>query len=489
MQGLEKFHSLVNHFTAIFNKTLYYKEKLSEGRYDLSMIPREKWYETKQVSVGDKFVYQLVLESYNDTEMQTKILKKIVEYTGHTKMYLSGVQFKAVHFEQMLKKMELLVMECIKKNLSNEKPFDFCYVVSFDVKRSEKSSNPSEMCCHKIYSRIMTNNDMDCVEHEQPNFYTDGTCGAAGYSELLLRSIVGKETITNFGYDGFMALLIIKLYEEIIDEELIALKQNSSEKISFEKYVAEQFNYIHVQPVIEIDMKNIQELSQTTNQSVWKIVAKKIGLQEKLGHWFRTLELATKIPAGQFESCRPYMHEYIQRALFKQVEPSKENVNYGTWNEISLYHKNYDAIFDELLKTTVPTKRDEMMIKINFYKTIFKISTLSEWLDFLHELKQMPDAFIISFLLTIDECFMRTLVGNVHFINKIDVTPFCLAIAEQHYFRMVNGKCCIEFSEFYEQGLKTFNKKIKTEIFVYNKDLNVIDKRIESSEFQYYGNN
>ena len=249
-----------------------------------SYLEKLKLLSNLPTKTNNKFVFQLVLKLCDDITLQQSVLTKLKYFTSFTKRYLSGVHLKPKYFDDIIK----IYHEFIANNLckytkeNNDEDILKGFIVDFHFSSAIKEWEPSEI----LASDIKLNSD-GSVE----NIGEAG--GLYNYEDIIMKSIVGENTIEQYGIDGFLALLIA-----FVDEKyLIRIRTVEPLFALCSKSLGEKFNNM-------CDIK-IHSIEIKTNYDSHKLI---LALQpkKKIQDWINLIQSIINI-SGRF-----FIKKYIK---------------------------------------------------------------------------------------------------------------------------------------------------------------------------------
>jgi hypothetical protein len=300
-----------------------------------------------------------------------KVLTKLTHYTSFTKQYLSGVQLKTRFFFETLEKLRVHINTRIAHSCEHD-----WRVIDFTFDNDVNTYIPSNIWVSHLYFSD------DKVSVDWSGKIVNSDC-----SRILFHSVVGQVTITHHGLDGFVALLIT-----FINEDGLTTKINSL-LTSCNKLIATQFN-------------SMAQVDCTINESSF---VSNIHVKRLLGAWIDFLKQYKRVHSAHIDAVVRHTTIIVQKVFFKQyIFKNTETVRYT-------YHTNYDESIDKLNLGDAITKAR----LVPFIKTIFRITTLEQWSDYLESLLELSENDIIKIFLSVDssfgQVFLRTdLRNNYH---------------------------------------------------------------------------
>ncbi|XWV25985.1 tryptophan synthase beta chain 1-like isoform X1 [Tupanvirus soda lake] len=414
----------------------HYLEKLKYVSYffDKTLVSTDE----KSVKIGNKFIFQLVLEMCNNTILQKQVLSKIKEYTRHITMYLSGVQLKSKYFDDIVRIYHNYIIDSLVDSKNDEQPITTGFIINFTFHNDKFSWEPSEIWANEIV--METDGTLIELDEAGTLYHSDS---------ILLKSIVGYETIQKYGIDGFLALLIIFLKEDDLSG-----KNNVESLLTIcQKNLATKFNEMCT------DTKHIIYDDLVANRDIdYNDLIRKIKPKESIRKWIIFLESIFHLPDSVIKESAKYMREEIQMVLFKEVRYRDD-----------LVVTNYDTDFNDIINGLILDDPNNKELLENI-KIIFKIKEIKEWHTFLEKVVLMDDSFIIKFLSNIDSkfasVFLNIYVSRDHF--------FCLKLKSKKQFELVKGNLYDRYMEIYNVG----SVKLSHVNWYYDKDLNCIGYKL-----------
>lgn len=164
-------------------------------------------------------VYDLMMQFFDDTDLQQKVYLKLIEYTKETTLYISGEHLKPKHFHSFL--------PTLKNFVTN----------GFREKEKEEKSDYDEELSEAKFIGYIVNFALDFEEYEISdiwavtiielfgNYLVDTPGSLYQYQDIFFSSIAGEETIKTYGIDGFIAALLLFCHWDIIGEKPKSLQE------------------------------------------------------------------------------------------------------------------------------------------------------------------------------------------------------------------------------------------------------------------------
>ncbi|XWV25986.1 putative orfan [Tupanvirus soda lake] len=387
------------------------------------------------VKTSNKFVFQLVLEMCNDKYLQKKVLTKLQEYTNYTTMYLSGVQLKPKYFDEIIQIYNEFVVKKLENRMNISEKITSGYIVNFS---SFKDNIKFPESNYVWGNEITMNTDSTLYEIESP-------CSIYNYEEIIMDSIVGDESIQEYGVDGFLALLIVSLNED----SMINKVQVDSLLTMCQKNLANKFNMLRKKWEYSISQSAFNKINNHKLARMFQ--PKKI-----LTKWIDFLESISHLPTNIIEDSIRYMNEPIQMIFFKILNVHDDTV-------IIHYKTNFDIV-------KYSTKVNFNDKELSIIKNMLEIKSIKEWINFLYDLILLEGDTIIKIFLHIEPKFALVFFG-------IDIEKenclFKLYVSTKKTYELIKGK-------LYDKCLIIYNfDSIKTcTTWKYDKDLNFIGYKI-----------
>jgi hypothetical protein len=369
---MDKYFKRLAHLATFFNQTM--KIVLNDNNI-------------KNIELGDEFVYQLVLRVCKDTHLQKQVLSKLEYFASFPKKYLSDIHLKPKYFMSILKKMEVFINNHIE-NAKGDFLFQKGSVVNFSFENF--ASEPSVISIDAIY-----------VSNEDLNKESD----SFDRNLIMMKSIIGRGTINEYGIDGFMALLIIYIH----DDQLLMDPDNLLTICA--KTIAVQFN-----KMAGVKFKITKICGGTGND---------IGARNSINRWIIFLKKMKAIPLEQLMQATKYMEKSVQEALFKYRALYKRDM-------ITTFYTDYhDEKFNELERITGTN------FLVPYIKEIYKATTIDEWIECLEKLAKLNDSDIAVAILTFDPCFGKVLLNTT--IIEAGNQKFILTIFSKAWMPEIRG--------------------------------------------------
>lgn len=370
-----------------------------------------------KIETSEKFVFQLVLEMCKDTSLQQKVLTKLEYYTSFTQAYLSGVQFKPKNFNSIIKTYEMFVTERLNKYSeedSNEAILEG-FIVNFSFSDDAESWEPSDIWASKV--KLTSTGDVKKIGFAGAVKEFGFARSLYNYDDIIMNSIVGAETVKEHGIDGFLALLIIFIHEDLMLETkeieplgVLCLK---------ELVKVDKFNKMCGRKFCDIWLNRCHE--SFLNDLVLELEPKK-----KIGKWIEIFTEISHVPDEIIQSAAMYMTNELQTVLFKKIVQK---------DEVTTYQTNYDDIIDNVSENV------DMLGLDVYIKEIFKIITITQWLDFLTKISELDEINMMSIFISIDTVFRyvffglfdQDFCGNVICKLKIESTKRLCFVKGKYY--------------------------------------------------------
>ena len=391
---------------------------------------------------SDKFIFQLVLELCDDISLQQSVLAKLKYFTSFTKCYLSGVQLKPKYFDNIIKTYRAFIVNNLCKYFKeNSEVISEGFIVDFYFRNAIKEWEPSDISASNIKLSLGVVENIS----EAGSLYN--------YEDIFMKSIVGANTVEKYGIDGFLALLII-----FIDEKyLLETKKIEPLYILCSKLLAEKFNKMYSTRIYDVNIKN--------NYDSHRLVLE-LQLKKKIKDWIDLIQSIINLPEEIIQDCAMYFSENIQKVFFKRIIQS-DNCT------IITYQKNYDDVIDaSIIGENI---RNMYLSKvISYIKEIYKIITMSQWLDFLISIFKLNEVDILIIFFHIDPIFRNVFFGlqnnfcnkEISFLHIESIKHLCL-IKDKYYEKNMTIYCPNQTSEYklvkwtYDENLKQTGHRIK----------------------------
>lgn len=409
------------------------KLKLISGLFNCTLLCSNG----KQIKVGNKFVFELVLEMCNNPVQQQRVLAKLNCYTSYTKEYLSGVQFKPKYFDSILKTYYRFIIGQLQKySKTHSKQILEGFVIDFTFNDGQEEWLPSEIWACDI--KISPEGKIEDV----------GIPGSLyGYDTIFMESIVGASTIEKYDMDGFLALLIIFINEDLVMKNG-SLPEKKPNYLSQLEILAKKFNTMCSKT------HNIKDFRNGEGELDLPKLVSELQPKKKIKEWMNFLISVSAIRDfhKMIEKCAMYMKENIQLVFFKSIVNSD--------GMIISYQKNYDVIID------MAASKIDMCGLDKYIKEIYKLSTIPLWINFLVRLVELDNEDILYIFFSIDPIFRHIFFG-------IPIISYGWEICK---LAIESKKCrCLIKDRYYDKSIEIYHpeqNKYECVKWLYDKDLN-----------------
>ncbi|XWV24745.1 putative ORFan [Tupanvirus deep ocean] len=375
-------------------------------------------------------VFQLVLDMCQNQILQQQVLAKLIEYTSH-RVHLSEIQLKPKYFYQIIETYQNFVTKYLKN--SNEiTKFLTGYVVDFSLFQNTINHNFCYIWVVKIFLDADGSLKKVCEENKINN-----------YEIIIMRSIVGAETIKQYGIDGFLALLIMYINEDHMEN---VVPVDSLVTIC-KKNLANKFNMLRNDIVYYIS-GNTQCTEIDYYELAIRFEPKKI-----LDKWINLfIELTSNLPDSVIEDSIKYMNQSIQMIFFKKINDVDDTT-------VIHYKSNFDDVINDMQKQF-------NVRELSIIESILKINTIDKWIDVLKELILLNDDDIMRIFIQIQPKFANVFFGiDVNLKRLLKFT-----VLTRKDFVLIKGKLYDKHMEIHNIGSVT----LTTITWKYDKDLNCI---------------
>ena len=394
-----------------------------------------------QISTSNNFVYETILEMCDDSEFQNKVLKKLKYFTSFTTNYLANIHTKPQRFNKIITYIKNYILKIKKESMQPSKETTkknndtfteeyepYAFIINFEFDNDEFISEPAIINVNRITLKKDTSS---IVVGPRASLYD--------YENILCRSIVGQETVNEWGLDGFIALLITFLNEENLCEE---------DKV-------ESLQLLCIKHIIN----PLVNLLDSTYLLCYR---------NALENWLKVFINLSNVFTKNFHlDIADYLYlsdENVQKFFFKKVTNKDCNIEYHT-NHIISNDINKDPLSE-------------------YINGFLSTNTIDGWIEFINKILVLEDSEINKILYNLDAfCSIRIISNGFRFdyydsleedekigiFNKYIFTDG-IKVKKKEWFKIVNERKYItQYNEYTNEG-----KIILLSKNFYDKDFDIV---------------